>query len=675
MFELSTVLPAVFVRQEFATILFSVFVVLYAILRPPMIRDDEDRPLPPIKVVRLAVIVLYLSVYLALTGLAVMGGKSFSALAAQYLEQTAYSFSRYVNAPDIKSSAPALAFTLLFFSMFFEPIRQLERQILVWLHLGSHLGNDGKLLARHLATCAYEPSEKQRQRSIDRLSGFHLFLSDRKTDTIRLRSVDSWRKADALLSLIGEWNADGRSTLSKEHRRRIKTLAAAHDRKTRLAVGVVGLIARAGDKAAALSRISRAMDATQGAGAIPEDSETKLASIIGAEELQRLERHETDVRPGDVRQDEAIIVNSQELATYLEPIDDYFVEEYALILDELGDIAAHALLQAGDEAGARLETLKEAGFRGLGLIERMDIPRLLLILFGVAVAGFAILITLGPMQNTDAEIRRQMQNDRAVMIGAIALIMAVATLVGAYIGSTGSLARAQPFPWRGYLQAGFAGVLAFFLIHAVQFQLFGDPLAKRRELEAKRQELVIAVQSPLLQPEVRRQSAEVAAERRKPVEVNRPLLRIAPFSILPFAIVIGLCVLARFERPWIPAAARGSRLATKVFERTVDGLAMAIIVMLAVLAAFGLATALGTMPPRPEAGPTAAGLPRVVLILIPFSMLGFTIGALVLRDMRLAAHTRLVQADPAPQPPARPTAIEHDPMKAAGVNAAGATLG
>lgn len=655
---------ALIAKQSLATYFFSAVVALWAILRPTMIRDDEERPLPPNRLVRVVVVILYLSVYLSLVGLGILGGKAFTDNADSFLTQTMYGMVKF-SMPSVRDSVPFLAFSILFLATQWPPIAQLEKRLLVWLFRGSHLGPDGQSLARHLVECDFDPSPEERKRSIEGLRAFNVFLTDNDTKSIRLGSIENWRKVNALLRMVHDWNPSGQSALSKEQQRQLTQLAAAHERKTKLALGIVTLLAKGKDQGGTLSKVSAILDsAPHGDPMEAAEREATLAMMVGNAALET---------PG-----ETLRVGSKELETYLRPINDYFAVEYQLLLEELSRLAATSLLHAGDLSGERLEELKRVGFGGLGLIERMDIGRLLMFLFAIASLGFAILFFFGPGARpiADPEIAREWRPVMLIMQASIALIMAAAALIGAYVGSNALLAQAPKTPWRAYIMAGLVGILAFVLTHGIQFAVFGDPMTKRREIELRVQERYLARTAPLVVGEDRTLLAERALDRRVPQlgpETKRPLMRIAPFALLPFFIVIGMCRLARIRRYWTPQPVSQSRLASKVWERTIDGMAMAVILFGSCLLAFTISRMLGLMPqPSPVPGmPPPPSNP--LFLLIPFGGLGFAIGALVVRDVRLAAHTRMIDREPrpvAPPPAANRPAVE--PGKAL---AGGAAIG
>ena len=394
-----------------------------------------------------------------------------------------------------------------------------------------------------------------------------------------------------------------------------------------MALGIVSLLAQEDDRGETLSKVSRILDSAPHGDA--HDStrlEGDIARLIGAS---------GGARQGSTR------LGSKEFEAYLRPINDYFVVEYQLLLEELSQLAAKCLLNAGDRASSRLDDLKKAGFKGLGLIERMDMPRLLLVLFSVAASGFVTFYLLGfGAGRGGAAGAGQEMPDRNIMMAAISLILAAAALIGAFVGSIGSLTLSPTVPWKRYLQAGMIGVLAFFLIHGAQFTAFGDPISKRQAniaaLKSKGPGLALADQAVIRPPSTTK-------------NVNA-LARIAPFSILPFCIVVGMCLLARLPGYWTPALVARSRFATVAWERSLDGIAMCVVLFAGFASAFFVSSTLGMMP-KPDVSTTpGADGPRMLSALLQFGVLGFLIGAIVLRDVRMAAHAQIVTGE---RPPGR----------------------
>lgn len=648
---MTSYLASVFANQGVATLVCAFFVALWAVLRPASIRDYEERPLPPNLVVQVVIVLLYIAVYLTLVGMATIGGQAFASLAESVLDQTSYIHIKPYVA-DMRKTAPGLAFFAFFGPLSLLPVRELERRFLVWMHRGTHLNQDGRLLALHLAECTFVPSPEERQRSIKGLRAFNVFLTQGDTSTIKLVSVEHWRKVNALLELMHTWNPPGGSMLSANQQRRLALLAAAHERKTGLALGIVSLLARDGDRAGTLAKVSEILDkASHDKPAEIANSETTLAALL--------------VGSGPRAQHASTRVAPQELEAYLQPINDYFAVEYQLLLEDLTQLAAQSLMYAGDRAATRLDDLKRIGFCGLGYIERMDMARLLMVLFSVGVSGFATLFAFrfAMQAGISPEVARDTNADMMVMLASISLIMAAAALIGAYAGSNGEYARAARPPWGRYLRAGLFGVLAFFLIHGAQFALMGgDPMSKRREAEQQRQERILALTARSLPAEDRALLAEARIDKRPPAasaDNLRALGRIAPFALLPFFIVVGMCLLARLPRHWRPAPVAQSAVGLRIWDRTLDGFAMCAILFAASALAMTVASALGLMPPR---GDAAAGAPpNLAIVLIQFAILGFAIGAIVVRDVRLAAHTRMVETRESP--PARPPPAAQGPAR------------
>jgi hypothetical protein len=674
--RMSMQLTSLLAQGTFSVLFFGCLVALWAILRPPMIRDDDERPLPPLLVVRIVLVILYITLYLMLVGTAWMGGKLFTEIAEAVLSQTWYGWVKGYLA-QIHTNAAGFAFIVLLAPMSLVPMRELERRFLVWLHRGSHLSGDGRDLALHLAEGPFVPSEEERQRSLAALREMNLLLSDTDTRSIKLVSVEQWRKVNALLHLLQTWNTPSAPLLTKSQTRRLARLDAAHERKTRLALGIVSLLARGGDRSKALSTVSRILDtASHGDPTEASNLEGSLMAVVGA--VASMAGGVGPAAAGQGAQGATVTLSSHELEEYLRPINAYFAAEYRLLLEELSALASTALIHAGDAAGDRLEDLKRAGFGGLGLVERMDIPRLFLILFGVTISGFAIfaLFRLGQQRSMDPELVRLLQPSQFIGLGVFSLILAVAALIGAYTASNGGLARREPMPWRSYLQAGFVSVLAFFVIWGAQISLYGDTRDKRREALEQYEQRILARTVPSLTEEERAYIAARSVERRMPSlssGKSRPLLRRAPYALLPFAIVLGMCLLARLPGYSAPGAVSRSRWASKAWERTIDGFAMSTILLLAGVAALLISQALGLRQAPQPGAPAGVGPSSPLFLMIQFAAIGFAVGLLVMRDVRLAAHARLVTGDlPAASTPPGGSVGEATAVAAAATAAAAA---
>jgi hypothetical protein len=217
----------------------------------------------------------------------------------------------------------------------------------------------------------------------------------------------------------------------------------------------------------------------------------------------------------------------------------------------------------------------------------------------------------------------------------IIIVMSVATLIGAMLGSRPSHVRGKA-PWGTYLLGGMAAVVGFFAIHFAQIAYFGretaalaelreqiDRIRERRALASQRAPAAVITPPPTIQ-------------RRPPMT----LINLAPMAVLPFFIAVGICLLARPPQLVPVSVLQDHPVWRGTLERLVDGLAMAALLALASGLGLLISRMTGLGPPSRPLG--TSGPPPWLLLMINFGSLGLVIGAAVLRDTRNAAHTQLV---------------------------------
>jgi hypothetical protein len=104
--------------------------------------------------------------------------------------------------------------------------------------------------------------------------------------------------------------------------------------------------------------------------------------------------------------------------------------------------------------------------------------------------------------------------------------------------------------------------------------------------------------------------------------------------VLPFFTTIGICWLAR-QKPWQPIGALGEN-GTALLQRFADGILIAVLMLPAFSIAVSVLMMVGQRLPdvlRSRFDITVMGI---------LAILGFIVGATVVRDVRTAAHTRVV---------------------------------
>jgi hypothetical protein len=502
----------------------------------------------------------------------------------------------------LENSAPFMAVVAISTLYWLAPFRMVEQHFLSWLHSRRQMRGDLRMLTQHLEDCALVPTAEERRRNNETLASFQVYVTDGDSKTINLGSVATWRKTASLLRYVREWETDQSRILSDDELKVLAELERAHSRKTRLATEIIRVLEHlpeGGDttKAKAVSEIlaRAAHEDRSGVSALEEKAQARL---------------ERTGPPSDG----ALRLSAVELAEHLKQIEGYFLVEYRVMLEQTAELAAKAILRTGDKAAERLEELKAAGFQGLGTVRPLSAHRIVWFLTSIAASGFLLYYWFWIGEAVDRASKAGVTPDRipelrrAMLIGIAGFVvgMALASLVGAFFGSSRSNVRAREASWGTYALASSIAVFVFLVLQLI--------------LETVKTSL----------------DATLAAQIMYPTGPAQLLKVYAPWSVLPFLAAAGICWMAR-QRPWL--AWIGNPLGQKpaaALERVVDGLVVGLLMIM------GFALALGLMdlfdqPPSPILKP---GFDREVVQNL--FVLGFFIGALVVRDVRAAAHAQLV---------------------------------
>jgi len=586
----------------------AILVGLWATMRPSMVRDYDNRKLPPNPTARILFVGLLLFIYVVF----VIAFHSFKSLAADVGSNLPVVGS-LLNA--FKDQAPLLAaFTLgglLQLSLF----RDLERSLLVWLHSAGHLHQDSVALSTHLTRCEFVPSEDEKRlnRELARRFGVHV-TSD--FDGVGVVTFQNWRKVASLLRTVRSWNPDDSDTLSPEDRRLLTELETAHERKTHLAMTIVKLVEKAerGDPSAkSLSDLMRALASSRYADeesfqAIEANVRKILATSPGADASRPLR------------------LTGEEFSTYLAQIEGYFQVEYDILLQEIAELAGRSVVLSGEAAADRLESLRELGFGGLGKIEPINFNRFIWIFLLVSVGGFLIMF-IGTQSGRDTNA------PPVEMLARFAFVMALASLVGAFAGSKRSYASTAQTPWGAYILAGLIAVV----IHIAVNVLVDFAKQPTLMLAGGTEAAATAAASP--QDATANAPAQQAAPSGPAQATPLPIRRRLPWSMLPFFLVLGICRLARLQE-W-PIANRPDVVGA-LTERFIDGVVLATTMMMAFYLAIATQMAFGMELPKPLKDSLDTNGLFGVAFSSPLLLFGFLIGFFVVRDVRRAAHARII---------------------------------
>src|SRR5215813_2225249 len=570
---------------------------LWAVFRPDLVRDNDGRRLPYSLTARVSFTVLFVFAYLALAAAFLFGGffvKSISQLIGPV--------PKFLL--DIDNQAFVLALFASFGLYSFAPFREVERNVLSWMHDTQHLRGELEALAAHLEDCIFNTSPEEHIRNLKALEAAEIYITDDNARSINLESVIAWRKTASLLRRVRDWNDVGPSVLSNEEMELLREIDLAHSRKTRLAVDIIRIFdgIREGDSSAsALSAVSDMLSrAADGNRAGVAQAEAAVQAQLGSEPAPA---------PRPIR------ITGEQLQQYLKKIEGYFIVEYRLLLSRVARLAAKSIIRAGDAADHRLDDLKSAGFEGLGSIRPLTSHRILWLFLAVAIGGFLVYYLLWydvmlqrvrelpGLSLTDAQLAVYGQTT-LIGIGFFVTTIAFAGLIGALFGSTSVNARAKETPWAKYFLAGLISVVVFFLM-----QLIRESVVHATGL------------------------SEALSMIRPTTWVTR-IRANAPWCVLPFFTTVGICWLAR-QKPWQPIGVLGEN-GTALLQRTADGILIGVLMLPAFSVAVGLLKKVGIR--LPDVLRSRFDIPVMAIL----AVLGFIVGAMVVRDVRTAAHTRVV---------------------------------
>ena len=438
---------------QFALIATMLFTVAY--VRPNTVRDYDGRKLPKNPTARAILACFYVAVF----GMMVLGFLYFGSRIQPVMEDTA-AFGSVFRA--LHNQAPILAIVTLLLLWQITAFRGLEQHLVVTLHNGRHLKDDGDLLAHHLAHCDFQPSTIERACNRAELRKFGVFLKEDDGFDYEMVTVSNWRKVASLLRTLKAWNSKNGNRLSIDDSKQLNDIETAHERKTQLAMTIVKMlekVAEGKDSGASLSQVMRQLSSAP---------QLDRAGVASAEAMA-----ETilDSNAGNLSR-EAVRLSAFELRNYLEKIEHYFQTEYEILLDQVSHLVAKSVAFAGDNAPQRLEEIKAIGFPGLGHIERINFDRILW-LFLIGLVGSFLAMFVGNFSQTGTGANQI----PIYMMGRFAFSMAIAGLIGAIIGSNRNNASALTAPWAVYVGASVFSALLFIAIAVASNYLMFTVLA------------------------------------------------------------------------------------------------------------------------------------------------------------------------------------------------------
>src|SRR5580704_8385574 len=210
-------------------VLFTTLILWWALMRPAMVRDYDNRKLPNNPAARIIVVFMYVLIYLVLAFTLDRFGQSV----LPYLTPLPFVESLVKS---MEKQSPLLALVTLGGLWQVAFFRDLERAMLVSLHSTRHLRSDAQLLSQHLSRCAFDPSAAERNLNLTELRKYGVFVHGDDPGPADLMMVNNWRKVASLLRLVRVWNEEASRLLSPQDMELLDEIETAHERKTQLAM-------------------------------------------------------------------------------------------------------------------------------------------------------------------------------------------------------------------------------------------------------------------------------------------------------------------------------------------------------------------------------------------------------------------------------------------------------
>ncbi len=577
-----------------------------------VIRDDEQQKLPPSFAAKMFFALSLCTVYIALV---IVGF-----LAPDILQNLNLpGMSDVIEA--VRTQIPLLAIIIMGALYSIPQVKEVVERYAILLHNAQYRKSDEIVLKLHFQSCEFDPSEAEIVQNIDYVRQFDVYITDRDNTALNLEAVGAWRKVSTLLRMLEDEAGRQNTVLSANEREEVARLKEAHRRKTQLAMNIIRMIDQMDVNANVDQKLTRIASQLGNVSHIDRDG------VVSAEEIAREIVSQLGMKSANTGLDKPLRLSMRQMNQYLSQIERYFLSEYQLILSDVASMAAKVVIRSGDRATDRLESVKAAGFAGLGRIERVSFDNVLWVLltsFIVAFGGLTLLFAI---------IARPMYTGLATII---ALSVSIGALIGSMWGSRRSLAERQATPWSSYLTAGLIAVAGFCVIQSVRFLLSGDEMLAR-SAERYDQRIQSLLERNIITPE---QAKEYAKENVLQWNIFDHLWQSLPWSLSVFFLVIGICWLARLQAwPW--------QKGNPVIERLSDGVAVGLIYV-----AGGLASVTAHMALKTGSGlrylerlSTSEASPFWVFFgnfrLMSF-VIGFIIGAIIVREVRRIAHAKLI---------------------------------
>ncbi|MDX2308266.1 MAG: hypothetical protein NW216_08520 [Hyphomicrobium sp.] len=626
--QLSTILAGKLPFELPLFIVCTTLVIAWAIYLPSTVRDADRRKLAPNVPARVLFLLIYVLVFTALVTAFAFGGKKLMPWIA--IGETSY-WTWILH--SFENQAPLLAVTILTFLHSIAYFRDLEHAFIIWLHSALYLKGDINTLKVHLKHCSFDPSPAERDKNIVYLRDFDVYVDESDVSALQLEAVMAWRKTSSLLRLIRLWNPDRGHILDDRDMQLLDDIEKAHARKTRLAMNIIRMLRQREHGQHSAQSITNLAIALASASHKDRDEiaeiENRIRGALGRD-------GEGTFESGPMH------LTQTELQHHLAQIESYFRVEYAQLLQQTSELASKSVVLAGDDAAQRLEQLKSIGFGQLGRVEAINFDRILWVFFAIALVGFLIFFFFPRPQNMRIAFS-------PILMAQVAFVTALATLIGAVVGSNRRLASKPSTPWTAYVAAGLIAFGGFVAVHGTSFLVKNLLDEQRLSVAATSPDPAAGTGAPVA-PSAALDAASPAGDTSAaPAETSGGELKspfdfrlrdMLPWAATPFFLAIAICWLAR--QPGWP---RPQSVPAGVWERSIDGFFLVAVMMFAQATAMALHFSFETpfaeiMRERMKDD----GITNPLFIILrpnPIMLIGFIVGAFVVRDVRIAAHAQL----------------------------------
>lgn len=623
--------------NPYALLFFVLLVLWWATVRPAMVKDYDNRRLVPNPKARIIFAIIYLAVYTALVVLFLASGR--------FAEEFAQKITFIPPALDplkaaFKEQAPLLAAFTLGGLTQLAIVRELERSVLVALHAARDLYTDRHELALHLAKTEFRPNAEEQYNNEETAARFGVFVTEASAAS-GLVTFDNWLKVATLSRLVRQWNKGDNRILTEEDMDDLAELEESHERKTGMAMNIIKMV----DPLSSRNDAHAPKPSTADKDAAPERAHTQPAATSPPRAIEEVEEQVSEMLSAKApprAPNAPVHLTGDEFVAHLKQIERYFRREYEVLLANVSQMASKSVLQSGADAPERLASLRNVGFAGLGKIEPINFDRILLFFIVIAFGGFMVLF-LGNFGEKYSPIGWD-------ALARLSLIMTVATLIGAIVGSS-RIRNADATPWTRYFAAGLIAAVTFFAVQSVS-GLIKDYSARKAQAEQATSATPMtepttetpAVSSPnagatsadASAPNDGRQNTATTKSKGKSVF---SAYKTIPWMFLPFFVTVAICRLGQMPGwPTVPGLQNNSELTERLF----DGLAIAIIIYFAYVMTIASYEPLGLDYSKRFQRALAQDPLLPVPIRWPIEFLGFLIGFVVLHDVRRAAHTKII---------------------------------